>query len=276
MCRVFNQKYFLMLRARSLLQTSVCFWKNEGIELTNAWKFTTFGSKVIKNPTMNTSDLLYALIPAGLAAGLLLIIKYKYLNGIIRPLLYCFLLGMIAALGSWLVQYLAALLGLDDLKNLKRITFYAFVVAGGAKEFFKFMILRFYALPLKIFKGSSDGIVYALMISMGMTTMVIISYALNSVNNSQYEYYRHMLITMGIANAVFAIIMGFFVGLGKARNNRFVDSLTGLIAAAFLHGLYKFCFYTNELTLGLLAAGGSLVIAIIFIIMAMKASDREA
>jgi RsiW-degrading membrane proteinase PrsW (M82 family) len=224
---------------------------------------------------MNLYELALSLIPILIALVIIVFIRYKYPSGTIQPLFYSFVLGCIMSLGVILFRYLIAQAGLDELKNLKRMAFYAFVVTGGSAEFFKFLVLRFYAVPLKIFRGSADGIVYSVMISMGMTTVLSFVFAFDRFL-PQFDFYYAMLGTLAIANLVFAIIMGFFAGMGKSRNNRFVDSLTGLAAAAFLNGLYHFCFFTHEYMLAILAASGSFIIAAVFIVMVVKSSGRES
>ncbi|PJF32851.1 MAG: hypothetical protein CUN57_03740, partial [Phototrophicales bacterium] len=69
--------------------------------------------------------------------------------------------------------------------------------------------------------------------------------------------------TVVIANLFFAVIMGFFVGMGKSRENKFVDSMTGLFGASFFHALYNFCFITNDMRLLLFFSIGSFVIVIL-------------
>ena len=221
---------------------------------------------------MNTLDLGFLFIPIAIATALFSFLRYKYPNGTLKPLSYSFILGVISAFGALFVLYLAGLLGLDQPKSLKRITFLSFVVLGGSQEFFKFLVLRFYALPLKIFRGTADGMVYGISISMGMTLIMMIAYILNPLFRD-YEFYRPMLATLAIANTFTAIIMGFFVGMGKARNNRIIDSLTGLAAAAFLHGLYKFCLFTHEYFLAVLAGIVTLGIITFFVSLTLRQQE---
>ncbi|HQQ01820.1 MAG TPA: PrsW family glutamic-type intramembrane protease [Bacteroidales bacterium] len=221
---------------------------------------------------MNFLEIVSIAVPLVIAAALIGIIKYKFPKGNISSLVYAFIWGIFAGLASLFIQYLAHQINLDLLRSLKRMTFYAFIVIGGAQEFFKFLVLRFYALPLKAFKGPSDGIIYSIIISMACCFVILISYTLNPAMED-LNYYYPMITTIGLAGVIFAIFMGYFIGLGKARKNRFVDSMTGLVAAAFIHGLYKFCFYTEEYALGAIAAIVELIIAIIFIGMAVRTQE---
>jgi hypothetical protein len=64
---------------------------------------------------------------------------------------------------------------------------------------------------------------------------------------------------------IVSVPVGFFAGLGKSRQTRFIDSMTGLFASAFFHSIFIFCYISSELLLGLLAAIGTFSIAIILI-----------
>jgi hypothetical protein len=86
------------------------------------------------------------------------------------------------------------------------------------------------------------------------------------------NYYYPMITTLGLAE-LFLPYSWLFYWIGKARKNRFVDSMTGLVAAAFIHGLYKFCFYTEVYALGAIAAIVELIIAIIFIGLAVRTQE---
>lgn len=221
---------------------------------------------------MKVIEFASLLIPVAIASALYAFMRYKYPDGTLRPWIYSLVLGFIFGFLALGVIYVAGLLGFDQPKSLKRTTFLSFVVLGGAQEFLKFLILRFYALPLKIFRGSADGIVYSIAISMGMSVVVLVYYILSPLLRS-FEFYPVMLGTLGIAATLSAIIMGFFVGMGKARNNRFVDSMTGLLGAAFLNGLYYFCFFTHEYLLAALAGAATLGIALFFIVLVLRQQE---
>ena len=222
---------------------------------------------------MKAIELMYLFIPVVIAIALFAFLRHKYPSGTLKPLMYSFILGAIFAFAAIGVFYFAGLFGLDQPRSLKRITFLSFVVLGGAQEFFKFLVLRFYALPLKIFRGSADGMVYSISISMGMTMIIMIFYLLHPLFRS-YEFFHSLLATLGIAGTFSAIIMGFFVGMGKARSNRIVDSLTGLAAAAFMLGLFYFCFFTYEYLLAVLASIVAMVIVGFFMILVVKQQEN--
>jgi len=53
--------------------------------------------------------------------------------------------------------------------------------------------------------------------------------------------------------------------MGKVRKNKFIDSMTGIGAAAFFHGLFRFTLLSNDMLFFYLVAGGLLFISIILV-----------
>jgi protease PrsW len=182
-------------------------------------------------------------------------------------LLKAVLFGLLSVGFVVIAQLLAELFDLDNLRNLKRSVFYTFVVIGFSAELGKFIFLRYVFLPKRTFNGPLDGIIYSVLIALGFSTIacVLMKYHVfgTGVNNLYLYFYA-------LANVAFAIIMGFFVGLGKARQNRFVDSMTGLFAASFLHGLFNFSFMTSDKRLLLFFGIGLFVIACMFAMKAVR------
>jgi RsiW-degrading membrane proteinase PrsW (M82 family) len=105
------------------------------------------------------------------------------------------------------------------------------------------------------------------MISMGFATLNNILYFINIPNLSVSGANA---ITAGPANVIFGVIMGFFIGLGKLRKMRFIDSMTGLAAAIFFHALYDFCLLTKDYRLLLAFFIGSTIIGISLCVAAIR------
>ncbi|MCB0804593.1 MAG: PrsW family intramembrane metalloprotease [Bacteroidales bacterium] len=182
-----------------------------------------------------------------------------------------FIFGMLSIVIVLLFQYIARVFGLDIFSNIRRIIFYAFVVMGLGSELGKFLILRYYAFPKNEFNGPLDSIVYSIMISMGFTFMGNVLYFV-------LPYYPEIDFTYAysvvLANLFFAVIMGFFVGMGKSRENKFVDSMTGLFGASFFHALYNFCFITEDYRLLLFLSIGAFIIVIMLYYKAFETNEE--
>ena len=180
--------------------------------------------------------------------------KYRY-----PQLISSFVLGMFSIMVVVLFMSIADQYYLNEFRNLRRQIFYSFVVMGVGSELGKFIILRYHNFNKSSFNGPLDGIVYSVMISMGFAFISNILYFL-------LPYYAEIdflyAITIVFANLFFAVILGFFVGIAKTRENKFVDSMTGLLAASFFHALFNFCFITKDIRLLLFLGIGAFVIAI--------------
>jgi RsiW-degrading membrane proteinase PrsW (M82 family) len=201
-----------------------------------------------------------SLILAPLIAAIIIAIvwikrdKYRY-----PQLISSFILGMISIVVVMLFMNIADRYYLNAFRNLRRIIFYSFVVMGIGSELGKFIILRYHNFNKSSFNGPLDGIVYSVMISMGFAFISNVLYFL-------LPYYPEIdflyAITVVFANLFFAVILGFFVGLAKVRENKFVDTMTGLLAASFFHALYNFCFITEDIRLLLFYGIGAFIVVI--------------
>jgi RsiW-degrading membrane proteinase PrsW (M82 family) len=165
------------------------------------------------------------------------------------------------------------LFGLDILTNLRRIIFYSFVVTGLSSELGKFLILRYYSFTRASYNGPLDSIVYSTMISMGFAFMGNLQYFVFPLY-AETEVDFFYAYTSIPANLFFAVIMGFFVGMGKSRENKFVDSMTGLLGASFFHALYNFCFITRDYRLLLFLSIGAFVIVIMLYYKAFEMNEE--
>lgn len=189
-------------------------------------------------------------------------LKYKYPKGEFRLLFMALLYGFIIALPLIALDQAAHYFRIDGARSLRRMIMYSFIFIGFAHEFFKFLPLHYDITRRKIFSGAADGIVYAMAIALGLTTLFAIYYSFFG-NHTEGDWLY--LITTGPMNALFAVILGFFTGMGKMRKNRFIDSMTGLGAATFFHGVYRFTLLSNDVLFFAAFAAGTLLIATILI-----------
>ncbi len=189
-----------------------------------------------------------------------------------RYMLQAFLIGLFSVVIVVIFQYIAEALELDSLRNIKRTVFYAIVIIAFGAELGKFIVLRYYFLPLKEFAGPLDGIIYSTLIGCGFSTSatILLTYG---IIGAQVNYLY--IFTYAVANIIFAIIMGFFVGFGKHRENKVIDSLTGLFVAVIFHGLYTFSFLTQDYRLLILFSIGSIIIVILLAAKALNIHSEK-
>ncbi|MCF8229300.1 MAG: PrsW family intramembrane metalloprotease [Bacteroidales bacterium] len=221
---------------------------------------------------MSGIDYLSLVISPVVAIALVLYMNYRFQVKSNKHMINAIIFGLISVVLVLAAQILAESFGLDSLRSLKRTAFYSFVIIGFSSELGKFVFLRYYFLPKENFTGPLDGIIYSILIGLGFATTACILLGFEVIGARVNNLY---LFLFGAANIVFAIIMGFFVGLGKSRQNRFIDSMTGLFAATFLHGLYAFSFATRDNRLLILFAIGSIVIVILLSAKAIKIKEND-
>lgn len=186
-------------------------------------------------------------------------------------LITSFILGAASVIIVLIFQYIARSFGIDNFTNLRRIIFYSFVVMGLGSELGKFIILRYHNFPKPNFNGPLDSIVYSVMISMGFAFALNIVYLVEPVYD-EVAYLNSNTIVLG--NLFFAVILGFFVGMGKSRENKFVDSMTGLFGAAFFQALYNFCFITKDYRLLIFLSIGVFIIVIMLYYKAFEMNEE--
>ena len=185
-------------------------------------------------------------------------------------LIKSFVAGLISSVILLLVLFLADILGLDRFTSLKRTLFYAFVFVGFGAEFGKFLVLRFYLLSKPEVDTPIHGITFSIMTALGFTTGAVLLFVFNLFESKPPYPLNMYLLLAAPSNIIFAIIMGFFVGMSKFMESKFMYALAGLSAAAFFNGLFKFCLITHDYKLLNIFAFGSALVVVVLIIKAIN------
>jgi protease PrsW len=206
-------------------------------------------------------------IPPLIAILIYIYLRYKFIHFSYSLLLKSFLWGMLSILLVLAVQLFASWFQLDKLNNIRRVIFYALVIMAFFSELGKFFFLKGFVSTKAEFKTPVDGIIFGVMISMGFATMNNI---LSLINIPDLNVNLANAFTAGPANVIFGVMMGFFIGLGKLRKVRLIDSMTGLAAAVFFHSLYAFCLLTKDYRLLFAFFVGSAIIAISLCIAGLR------
>lgn len=204
--------------------------------------------------------LLYALAPV-VVVIFYIYVKDKYEKEPKRLMLYCFLLGGIVSIiiTTILYMFFDLFLPLNDKYSVFQQFVRAFFVVALIEEFSKYVIVRFYAQPKNAFNERFDGIVYAVMVSMGFAAVENIFYvAEGGVPTAILRAF-----TAVPAHATFGILMGYFMGLAKFSKNTVKLNLLGLLLAIVFHGAYDFFLFINFIPGISIGAFVSLIIAIV-------------
>lgn len=219
--------------------------------------------------------LLALAIAPGLAISLYIFLKDQYNPEPRRHLIVSFFLGFLsAAIAVILELALTATTEKYTKGSVWGTAFLAYIVVAFVEEWSKYIMVRLYAFPKPEFDEPFDGIVYAVMVSMGFATAENIAYV--------YQYGVGVAILrmfMSVpAHATFAILMGYYMGkaweVRGLLRSRYL--MTGLIWAVFWHGTYDFFLFLEEsklaaryVTEGLLFIG-----AIISFVLAIRLSRK--
>lgn len=151
------------------------------------------------------------------------------------PLAVCFVLGVVSAMVALKLEEWGDSMGIDEHGSFAMLLLLSFVVIALSEELVKFIVLIVYPFPRKFFNEPIDGIVYAVMIGMGFATIENIMYADRFGTGTTII----RAFTAVPAHAVFAVMMGYFVGLAKFdQKNKIKKLALALGIAVLVHGIY--------------------------------------
>ncbi|WP_425075153.1 PrsW family intramembrane metalloprotease [Psychroserpens sp. S379A] len=206
-------------------------------------------------------------------APILIIIVYIYCKDKYEKepkglLLLSFAFGAIVSIIITTILYLVfdVILPLKDDFSILQQFIKAFFVVALVEEFSKYVIVRYFAQPRLAFNEPFDGIVYAVMVSMGFAATENILYVIDG--GTKVALLR--AFTAVPAHATFGILMGYFMGKAKFGNNRIKMNLLGLALAVLFHGAYDFFLFINFVPGIWIGAFVSLIIGIVLSRKAIK------
>ena len=186
--------------------------------------------------------LLSAVAPA-LVIIVYIYIKDKYEKEPKHLLLYNFLYGAILSIIVTTILYFlfAEFFPPFITESIFDQFIKAFLMVGLIEEFSKYIIVKYYAQPKDAFNEPFDGIVYAVMVSMGFAVTENIFY----VFEGGIETAIARAFTAVPAHATFGILMGYFMGKAKFSKNKKFLNLIGLFLAIIFHGAYDFFLFIS-------------------------------
>lgn len=217
------------------------------------------------------SLLLLALAPI-VVILIYIYVKDKYEKEPIGVLVKNFFLGAVVSIIITAVLGFAAniIFPITDEKSILQQFVKAFFVVALVEEFSKYIIVKYYAQKKTDFNEPFDGIVYAVVVSMGFAALENVLYV------SQYGVTTGLTraFTAVPAHATFGILMGYFMGKAKFSNNRVKFNLLGLLIATLFHGAYDFFLFINFIPGIAIGAFVSLIIGIVLSQKAIKKHQR--
>jgi protease PrsW len=190
-------------------------------------------------------ELLGIALAPGFAIMLYIYLKDKHEREPLSLLALSFLFGVCSTLITLGISFpIDFLITLKD-NDVVHQFYDAFFKVAPVEEFSKFLFVRFVLYPNKNFNEPFDGIVYAVMVSMGFATFENLFY----VYSYGFETGILRMFTAVPAHATFGVIMGYFLGIGKFRkHHRLYFSLFALLGATFFHGAYDYFWFIADAT----------------------------
>ena len=145
----------------------------------------------------------------------------------------------------------------------------SFISTAAVEEFFKLIVVIFFAYPRKNFKHHIDGIVCTIAVSLGFACMENLLYLLKGGLGMAIVRTFTALPLHSIA----AGIMGYYIGKARFAGLKKKESVTiykGLYYAILIHGIYNFLLSANPQLLVYASIGVWLLLVLIFLILANK------
>ena len=192
-------------------------------------------------------------------------IGFLFKNFLLGATLSIILTAILGSVGSRLIP-------LNNETSIIQQFLQAFIVVALVEGFSKYIIVRFYAQRNKEFNEPFDGIVYAVMVSMGFAALENVLYVF------QYGFATGIIraFTAVPAHATFGILMGYFMGKAKFSDNKVILNLTGLFLATLFHGAYDFFLFINFIPGISIGAFVSLIIGIVLSKKAIKKHQESS
>lgn len=178
-------------------------------------------------------------------------------------LLVSFLAGIVSVIPAIFVELFFQNIPLINDVIFLRATMGIGYVEEGWKLFF-LLIIPYWR---KAFNEPLDGIIYAMMISMGFAGAENVLY----VVKGGWGVGVLRAFTAVPAHAIFAVIMGYFVGLGKfSKSSSIPYIVVAFLLSGMVHGLYDFFLMEKSVPGIWLGAILSLILGVIFSLKAIQ------
>jgi protease PrsW len=190
----------------------------------------------------------------------------------------CFIAGCFSVIPAVLLESYGQFMGHGISTNSYNTFVFAFFVVGLSEEASKLLMVLLLAYRRKEFNEPFDGIVYCLMVSMGFAMVENILYVFSGENHADSVRIGILRVFTAVpAHATFSIIMGYFLGLSKFRENATAFYiLLALAGAVLFHGAYDYFFM--EVNYPGIFIGGfvSLIVALLLSRKAIKIHQDDS
>ncbi len=156
------------------------------------------------------------------------------------------------------------------LRNMRRTAAYVFIGIAFASELGKFLVLRYAFIKKQLINDPLDGIIYSFLVGLGFATVAALLFSFGIIGTDKVRSLELFLWIYPFGTLSFAIVLGYFVGMGITRKNSFIDDSTGLLLATFFHAVFYFCFITSDIRLLVITLIGFAIIGAALLIRAIN------
>ena len=192
--------------------------------------------------------------------------KFKFSIKDWRHVTTALILGVFAVILLVISDYVFEYRWHGNLRNMRRTAAYVFVGIAFASEFSKFLVLKYAFVKKELVKDPLDGIIYSLLVGLAFSMVAAILYFFGIIGTEKVRSLTLFLWIYPLGTMAFAIVLGYFMGMGFIRKNSFIDDSSGLFLATFFHAIFYFGFITSDARLlafilfGYLVIGGALLV----------------
>ncbi len=190
-------------------------------------------------------DYIALAIAPGLAICLFIFHRDAYNREPKLNMIVSFFFGVVSVIPAFFIERFFY----DNFSSsIQGMAFRAFLVVALTEEACKFAALRLYAYRQKSFDEPLDGIVYAVMVSMGFATLENIFYVTKYAEvGLGYEVALLRTFLSVPAHATFAVVMGYHVGRAKFNpSRRTLLMALGLGWAVLFHGVFDVLLFWQQ------------------------------
>ena len=150
---------------------------------------------------------------------------------------------------------------------------YMFCGIALIEEGMKYFFLKNFLFTNSEFNEPMDGIVYAVMVSLGFATVENVLYVIGDQSNGTLVAIARMFSAIPL-HAACGVIMGYFVGLAKFKKDNYNSLLLkGVLLATLVHAVYNYFLFLGQ---GQILSFVALFIAIHFSIKAIKIHQKDS
>ncbi len=185
-----------------------------------------------------------------------------------KMLFRTFVFGIVSIIPAIILEVVGSQY-LGPVDNAGKAWIEAFIIVALSEELCKYFFLRKFLFKRSEFDEPYDGIVYAVMISMGFAALENVMY----VFQGGVTVAILRMFTAVPAHAMFGILMGYWVGRAKMENKP-IFNLIGLGSAILFHGLYDLFLLSEYIPGQFFGAMISLVIGLVLARSAMRIHEK--